>query len=271
MMRKAALLVVALFCLAGCFGGATDTPSPSARPTFTDPPAPKPAPKAGGCYDLAFAQASRPRSGGRSVPCDREHTAITTYVGTGQRVLDGHLLAVDSKQVQGQLASECPRRLISYLGTDLHRLRLSQFETVWFVPGVKQSDRGAHWYRCAIVAVAGPHRLAALPGDLRGALSSDDDLDEWGTCGTASPSARDFEKVICSQPHKWRAIEVVDLSHTLHYLGKPSTDHGNDVCKSAASAQADDSLSFSWSFQWPTRDQWDAGVRYGLCWVPDSD
>ena len=54
------------------------------------------------------------------------------------------------------------------------------------------------------------------------------------------------------------------------FLGKTATSRGNDACKSAASSHAGDSLSYSWSFQWPSKAQWKAGERYGLCWVPES-
>lgn len=260
--------LAAALLVSGCFGGG----GPQAEPTpatFSDPPAPKPAPKAGACYALSFGKAARPTGGGRAVPCSKPHTAITMYVGTDQPILDGHLLAVDSDQVQSQLATECPKQLASYLGADTRRLELSRFETVWFGPKVKQADRGARWFRCDVVAVERDNQFVALPTDLHDALSSDDGLDTWGTCGTASPSKAGFEKVICSEPHTWRAIDVVDLTGA-DFLGKTATSRGNDACKSAASSHAGDSLSYSWSFQWPSKAQWKAGERYGLCWVPES-
>jgi hypothetical protein len=35
-----------------------------------------------------------------------------------------------------------------------------------------------------------------------------------------------------------------------------------------AAGSADDPLDFTWSQESPTREQWDAGQRYGICWVP---
>ena len=29
-------------------------------------------------------------------------------------------------------------------------------------------------------------------------------------------------------------------------------------------------LEIKWSFQWPSQEAFDAGQRYGLCWVPDK-
>lgn len=270
MTRTLAAVAAALLLLAGCAGGNDATPDASPPVSVSDPPAPKPAPRAGTCSALAFSKAAKPTGGGKAVACSHAHTAITVHVGTDRPILDGHLLAVDAATVQSQLATQCPRQVASYLGADTRGLRLSRFETVWFGPSVTQADRGARWFRCDVVAVERENQLVALPRTLRGVLSDDDGLDDWGTCGTASPSARGFEKVICSERHTWRAIDVVELPGRVAYLGKAATHRGNDACKSAAGAKAGDSLSYSWSFQWPSRDQWDAGERYGLCWVPDA-
>ena len=35
---------------------------------------------------------------------------------------------------------------------------------VWFTPTVAQSDRGADWFRCDVIAVAGTEKLAPLTG-----------------------------------------------------------------------------------------------------------
>ena len=42
----------------------------------------------------------------------------------------------------------------------------------------------------------------------------------------------------------------------------------DQVCRDVA-ADATDDLDFTWSQESPTREQWDAGQRYGICWVPD--
>ena len=270
MTRTLAALAAALLLLSGCAGGGDGSPAASPPASVSDPPAPKPAPRADTCHALAFSKAAKPTGGGRKVPCTRAHTAITVHVGTDQQILDGHLLAVDAATVQSQLATECPRQVASYLGADTRRLRLSRFETLWFGPSVAQAQRGARWFRCDVVAVAQANQLVPLPRTLRGVLSDDGGLDAWGTCGTTSPSKPGFAKVICSEHHAWRAIDVVDLTGKVAYLGKAATHRGNAACKSAASARAGDALSYSWSFQWPSREQWTAGERYGLCWVPDG-
>lgn len=267
----AAVLAALMLVTGGCSGSkspkATPTPSPA---VVTNPPSPSPAPTSGGCYRMTFAQASKPTGGGTSVDCSQTHTAVTFSTGELQSVQDGHLMAVDSDQLQRQLASTCPQRLTSFLGGTQDALRLSRFETVWFSPTVQQADRGARWYRCDVVALASNDRLATLSGKLRGVLAQPSALDRWGTCGTTAPSAKGFAKVICSAPHQWRAITVINIAKNAHYLGTKVTAQGNSACKSAASARAAGALSYKWSFQWPGADQWAAGERYGLCWVPDQ-
>ncbi len=52
------------------------------------------------CYALAYDEAVAPTKPPQAGRCDREHTAITFHVGTLDAVVDGHLLAVDSRLVQ---------------------------------------------------------------------------------------------------------------------------------------------------------------------------
>ena len=91
-------------------------------------------------------------------------------MGQLSTVVDGHLVAVDSTRVQQQVARVCPRKLAAFLGTTDDALRLTMLRAVWFTPSVEQSDAGANWYRCDVVAVAGDNRLAKMRGTLKGAL-----------------------------------------------------------------------------------------------------
>jgi hypothetical protein len=40
-------------------------------------------------------------------------------------------------------------------------------------------------------------------------------------------------------------------------------------CRSVARSLAEDPLDFRWSEERLTREQWQTGRRYGICWVPD--
>lgn len=264
-----ALAVAAvLAALAGCSSdqpkaGPTSTSTSTARPT---PPA---APPRNACYDLDFAGATAPTSTAAPVPCTGPHTATSIHVGTIRPVVDGHLLAVDSDTVQQQIAARCRARLAARVGGDEETRRLSRLTVVWFSPSLAESDRGALWFRCDLVALAGHDQLAPLPRSVRNILATPGALDRFGTCGTAAPAAPQFERVICSAPHSWRARATIALPANAQYLGKAAGAAADSSCRDTEARLASDILALRWSFEWPTRAQWDTGQRYGLCWTPD--
>jgi putative regulator of septum formation len=266
--RAVALLLAALVgTVAGC-----SSDQPEAKPTTTAPtaaPTAAPAPPPHACYTLDFAQALKPTSTAAPVPCTSPHTTTTIRVGTIRPVVDGHLLAVDSDTVQQQIASRCRAAFAKHVGGDEETRRLSRLTVVWFSPSLTESDRGALWFRCDLVALEGHDQLVTLPRSTRSLLSADDALDRFGTCGTASPASPRFERVICSQPHSWRARATVALPAGAAYLGKAAGAAADSTCRDTEARLAADILTLRWSFEWPTREQWDAGQRYGYCWTPD--
>ena len=253
-------------------GAAPSTPSGTGAPVArtTPAPAPDPAPATGSCHRLTLRAATRPTDDAKAVPCGSRHTAVTIEVGRTRPLVDGHLLAIDSNRVQDQLARECPRRLPAYLGGSTTDQRLSRFRVVWFGPTVQQADLGASWYRCDVVALDHGNALADLPRRLRGILDKPHALDTFGTCGTAAPDAKQFQTVSCARRHTWRAVDVIELGGHAKYLGKKADAAANDACKSQAQQRAHGALRYTWSFQWPTRDAWNAGRHYGFCWVPTT-
>ena len=266
---RIAIVVAALVALSGCSGGSDE---PTARPTTSSPttaPAPPAAPPRHACYELSFAEAAEPTSSAQAVPCTTAHTAVTIHVGTIGPVLDGHLLAVDSDTVQQQVAARCRAQLAAYVGGDEETRRLARLTVVWFTPSLAESDRGAMWFRCDLIALAGPDRLAPLPRKTRGLLAADGALDRYGTCGTASPAAAHFQRVICSARHSWRARATIPLPKGTRYLAKAAGAAADSTCHDIEARLASDVLKLKWSFEWPTRAQWDAGQRYGYCWTPD--
>jgi Septum formation len=272
--RLALVLTVVLGLTSACStGGSSGAGSPAASPTASSAPpvaaAPPAAPPEHACYALTLAQAVEPTTSAGPVPCSATHTTVTIQVGTIRPVLDGHLLAVDSDTVQKQIARRCQGRLAPYVGGDEQTRRLSRFTVVWFSPTLADSDRGALWFRCDLVALAGHDQLAPLPGRARHVLASADALDRFGTCGTAAPSARRFQRVICSGPHTWRARTKVDLPAKTTYLDKAAGAAADSTCHDVESRLASDVLKLQWSFEWPSRSQWDSGQRFGYCWTPD--
>lgn len=268
-------VVAGVLMLAGCTGddtpAADPSPAPSsssapARPVIADPP---PAPRVRACYALSYDEAVAPTSEREPVPCRRPHTSLTFAVGTLDAVVDGHLLAVDSDRVQEQVASTCPDRLAGFVGGTVEQRRLSMLRAVWFTPTVEASDLGADWYRCDVIAVAAQEELARLTGPLAGVLTTEAGRDRYGMCGTAEPGTDGFQRVVCARQHSWRALRTVEF-RAREYPGEARVRAaGESPCEDAGRAAADDALNFSWGYEWPTAEQWDAGQTYGICWAPD--
>ncbi len=260
-------LVASAVLLAGC-SGSDEPPAADASPSPTAI-TPAPAPARGACYDLSFEDAIAPSSTADPVPCAEPHTATTFHVGRIKPVVDGHLLALDSTHVQAQVVRGCQSRLAAYLGGSEEDQRLSRFLAVGFAPTLEQGDEGARWYRCDVVLLRAPERLARLPRETRGVLDADGALDRYGTCGTAAPAADRFARVVCSRPHTWRARATIDLPADASYLDSAAGKTADSACRDIDARIAANSLKLRWSFEWPTREQWDAGQRYGYCWTPD--
>lgn len=272
--RTVGLLLVAALALTGCSGDdepaarptPTATPTPSAPPTAAPPP---PRPQRLECRRLDFDAALAPTGDQQVVPCKTLHTAQTYAVGQLRTVVDGHLVAVDSTRVQAQVARVCPRKVAAFLGTTDDALRLTMLRPVWFTPSVEESDLGANWYRCDVVAVAGDDRLAKVRGSLEDALKGQAGADAYGMCGTAAPGEASFTRVLCREDHSWRAIQVVALKGDDYPGENRVRAAGQAPCEDAGREVAEDALDYEWGYEWPTADQWAAGQTYGLCWAPE--
>lgn len=265
------LLVLAL-ATAGCSSG-PGTPSPvddTAGPGEATPSASAtaaadrgPRPEIGECHALSWRQALAPEALVDPVRCSRPHTAQTYAVG--RLDLEPGAL-VDSAQVQQRVQRTCTERLPRHLAAEPRDLRLSMAQAVWFTPGVEQVEAGANWFRCDVVVVAADRELLRLPVRTEG----------WGPapaiamCATAAPGTRAFARVTCGSTHSWVAVSTVDLPGTT--LPRPPQVRArmDPACRDAARTRASDPLSFTWSQESPTREQWDVGQRYGICWAPDS-
>ncbi len=247
---------------------ASATPSGATGEPAVDKPE---RPKKGSCYRLTLEEAARPTNSDRPVLCTKHHTARTIYVGRLATVVDGHSLGVDSDQVQAQLRGTCPRKLRSFLGGGGETRALSRFQVVWFSPTVQEYDAGADWFRCDVVAVAGPDELLRLPSDqrLRGVLDRPGALATYGTCGTAQPGAKDFQRVACALRHSWVAISTIPISGGNRYPGVAAVRRaGEETCSDQVRSRAGLPLKYSYGWEWPTVQQWAGGQHFGFCWAP---
>lgn len=238
--------------------------SPSVSPTHA---VAAPGPRVGSCYTLTYEQAQLATASGAGVPCSHTHTAQTFAVGRLDDVVDGHLLAVESERVQRQVASVCPTKLAAFVGGTGDALRLSMLRAVWFTPTDAEAADGARWYRCDVIAIGGPSRLAPLRGSMNGVLSGPH-AGDFAMCGTTKPGAGGFARVTCSAKHTWKAISVVPLPAG-PYPGRQTVEGaGTAPCRQAAQNLAADALNFQWGYDWPSAAQWAAGQTYGICWAP---
>lgn len=262
------LFLAALLALtAACTGGGEEPDdaaptTPAVTPTTAEP---VPGPAVDACYPLAYDDAVATTTAVAPVDCAESPTAVTYEVGRLPVYADGHLLAVDSPRVQGSLGATCRRNLAAYLGTDETTLRLSVVRPVWFSPTLEESDAGADWYRCDVIAVVDDQQLGTLPPTLRGAFT--EGAGSLGLCGTAQPGTDGFRRVACGLEHSWEAVDVVDLGAT--YPGADAAEAaGAEPCDAAARERAADVLDYQWGYEWPTEQQWAAGQTYGTCWAP---
>jgi hypothetical protein len=278
--RVAATAVVVLtLLLAGCSGddpAPTDVPTPTttatatASPTPTAPPTATPvrSPAKNACYRLTYRQAVSPTSSTPSTSCRSVHTSQTYQVGRIDNVVDGHLLAVDSARVQDDVAERCPAALGKAVGGTVEAQRLSMLRSVWFTPSLAQSGKGAAWYRCDVVALAGAKDLIDVRGSLAGVLDTERGRDRYGMCGSARPDSARFERVPCSARHTWRAFSVIGLAGR-RYPGAKAVTAAGSACEEAAVDVVDDPLDYQWAYEGPDADEWAAGQTYVRCWAPD--
>ncbi|MDX6302328.1 MAG: hypothetical protein QOF53_3542 [Nocardioidaceae bacterium] len=260
-------LLAGLAALAGCTGpspGADSSGDSAPRPSSgtagtgsasaTATPTVAPPPADGGCYRLTSGELTRPSSSAAPVPCTAVHTARTVFVGS-----------------RGRPEAICPGRLAAFLGGTTTARRLSRFEVVWFSPTAAESQRGARWFRCDLVAFAVRDSLLRLPGKhLHGVLDRRRALDTYGLCGTAAPGSARFGRVICGQRHSWRAVRVVGLRGRTYPGVAAVRTAGQRTCQKTAGARAGKRLRFRYGWEWPTGDQWAAGQHFGYCWVPST-
>lgn len=279
-LRAALLAMLISLVLAGCTGGGgggegegegDGAPSSTAAADPTPTPATEPpaSPEVGACYRLRFRSALAPTSQARPRPCAQPHTSQTYAVGALDTVVDGHLLAVDARRVQQDVADTCPEELAGFVGGSEDDLRLSMIRPVWFTPTVEESDAGADWYRCDVVVVEGAASLVERTGTLEGALDRPADAEAVAMCGTAAPDADDFTRVPCGAEHSWRALAVVDFPAGDYPGVAAAQERGQAQCEDVASERAEDPLDFEWGYEWPTKEQWSTGQTYGRCWAPD--
>ena len=267
--RRLLLAAAAALALTACGGSPSSAPpSPGASESATVP-SPPPRPATGACHELTYDQAVAATAPSTTTSCHASHASETYAVGNLDVVVDGHLLAVTSARAQKQAATVCPARLHAFVGGSRDDLRLSMLRAVWFTPTSDEATAGASWYRCDVIVVAGDSQLADVTASLKGALDGARAAD-LAMCGTAAPGTSAFHRVLCREPHSWKAVDTVDISGSAYPGASTVKSAGTAHCKSVAQQSAANRLKFKWGYEWPTAAQWAVGQHYGICWAPGA-
>lgn len=241
----------------------TIAPEPSTSPK------PPRRPRVGDCHRLTWDEVLTPVVPAKKrVACSRKPTAVTFHVGRIKRDADGSPLAVDSPAVQKQVARVCPERLQKHLGGTTDLMRRSLVTAVWFTPTLEQEEAGADWFRCDLVAPLTDRTLLVLQTPLRGLLDDPQRRERYALCATGEPGKKSFRRTTCRGTPVWRAVSTVDIGGKDYPGARAIGSRMDDACSDVATDRATNPLDVQWSQEGPTRKQWKAGRRYGICWVP---
>lgn len=252
----------------------TGSPGATASPTTPVIP-PPPRPRRAQCRDLSYQAALATSDDTAPIPCSLPHTAMTIAVEPlpGDPAVGGaEPLPTTTVRSRTRVAATCRREAATFLGGTAEQRELTMLQVVWFVPTPEQIEAGADWFRCDLIALRADAELLPLTGRLRGVVTGDG-AERYAICGTAAPGAPGFGRVVCSAPHRWRAISIVPLADAAgprgRYPGEAAVrERGQEPCQNAGQDAADDPLDFQWGYEWPTAEQWSAGQTYGICWIP---
>jgi Septum formation len=256
--------------------GTPDSPSASmpSDPTSTKgAPAEQPPPSRGVCYRLTSRDLSRFADHDRPVPCATAHTSVTFFIGR----LPAHVVAstppVTNAAVQKGATHVCAPAFRHYVGGDRQDRLLARFNFTFYLADAVSVGPGTNWVRCDLYLtgrVEGgktyPHRL---PHDARGALDKSDALDSYGICSPSAPGTAGFTLVLCSHRHHWRAIAPIRLgSDDTEWPGvKEVKRPGDSRCSDAVRQWLGYPTTWRYGWQWPSRNDWTNGQRFGYCWA----
>lgn len=243
----------------------TTTSSPS-TPSATPTPTPPPAPKVGSCHALSWNDALAPTAANAGGSCTKS-TSLTFHVGTLGKNKDGTQLQVDSAEAQRRIAKACPRELREFLGGTSEQRRLSLLTTIWFTPTLEEEAQGARWYRCDLVAPIAGEKLMRVGRGMRNSMGTDA-VAKYALCAVGKPGSGTFSHLPCKKKHSWRAVRTVDIAGDKHPGRNAVAELMTEPCTDAATELAADKRDVRWGQEGPTKKQWKAGQRYGVCWAP---
>jgi Septum formation len=200
-------------------------------------------------------------------PCSRPHTAYTFAVPTLPPAIAFKGVQIQNESVQSAAAERCREAFATFIGGDQATRALARLSFTYFLPDQRGFDLGAHWVRCDVVAQQAAKTLGDLPRRIAGVLDTPAALDTYGVCSNGDPGSA-TTLVMCTQAHTYRALAAIRLGDAgAKYPGTGTTlSDGKARCKNLVAHRLNVTGGFTYSWTYPSNNDWLAGQRFGYCW-----
>lgn len=254
-------------------GGATAPASTkSSSPTKPTAQPPAPAPQVGTCRDLAYSDIAQFSDSTPTTSCKKPHTSYTFDVRTLPGAIAFPGVQIGNDAVQSAAAAKCQAAFGRFIGGDAATRALARLSVTYFVPAQPDFDKGAHWVRCDVVALQSANLLAPLPRHVRKLLDHRSAIDRFGVCAKGEPASATAQLVMCTQTHAFRAVGALRLGGTdAPYPGSTVTrTDGQQRCKDLLASLLGPGGGYTYSWTYPSPQDWRSGQRFGYCWHKTS-
>jgi hypothetical protein len=175
---------------------------------------------------------------------------------------------IGNDAVQSAAADACRASFGRFIGGTAATRALARLTVTYFVPAQSDFDRGAHWVRCDVVALQSAHLLAPLPRHVHGLLDHRSAVNRFAVCAKGEPASATAQLVMCTQAHAFRAVGALRLGGTdAPYPGATVTrTDGQQRCKDLIDSLLGPGGGYTYSWTYPSPQDWRSGQRFGFCW-----
>ncbi|MBF4163401.1 septum formation family protein [Nocardioides acrostichi] len=261
-VARAAAAFAVLLVVAGCSTDDAESDDPSER---TSRAAVEAAPEVGSCRDLDADAVAQPSNDSASIDCAEQHTAETIAVEAFPALFDD--AAYDDARLGEHVFPVCSKAFQKHLRADDSAVMRTVLSWAWFRPDEQAWDDGARWFRCDLIG--GNDALTdylPLPEKTKKLLEGRPP-DEWMVC--ADGKSMSSTKVVCSQPHTWRAVTTIKVGEEKDpYPGDRIVEvTSRDYCSDSVGAWLGYPDSYDFGYTYFKQSEWDVGVRRSVCWA----